>query len=181
MARPTVYIIDLSSTRPPWLPRLPLRQGSEPAVAVRRAALADIRCCCRRFRPFLACLPRPEFEREIEGDTRSSQHNGSSRLGAPKDQHDGKDEVSIGTLSLDGLETDVWGSAAAVLALLGRFRAHWRRVVQALSLNYRCVAYDHRGCGESDAPAERGVAYQRAHTHSRGRPGQTGSDRTTTA
>ena len=31
----------------------------------------------------------------------------------------------------------------------------WRRVIEPLSGAYRCIAYDHRGWGESDAPADR--------------------------
>jgi pimeloyl-ACP methyl ester carboxylesterase len=63
-------------------------------------------------------------------------------------------KVNVGTLSLNVLESGVGEPALLFLHYWGGSARTWNHVIGQLSSTYRCIAYDQRGWGESDAPAD---------------------------
>jgi pimeloyl-ACP methyl ester carboxylesterase len=63
-------------------------------------------------------------------------------------------KVNVGTLSLNVLESGVGEPALLFLHYWGGSARTWNHVIGQLSSMYRCIAYDQRGWGESDAPAD---------------------------
>jgi 3-oxoadipate enol-lactonase len=63
-------------------------------------------------------------------------------------------KVRAGNISLEVEEQGTGEPALVFLHYWGGSRRTWTKVMDGLKNNYRCVAYDQRGWGGSDAPAE---------------------------
>ena len=61
--------------------------------------------------------------------------------------------ISIGETRLNVLDTGAGESALVFLHYWGGSARTWRSVIDVLQGSYRCIAYDQRGWGCSDAPA----------------------------
>ena len=63
-------------------------------------------------------------------------------------------KINIGELSLNVLESGAGEPALLFLHYWGGSARTWKRVIEKLRSSFRCIAYDQRGWGESDAPAD---------------------------
>ncbi len=62
--------------------------------------------------------------------------------------------ILVGDLHLNVVDTGSGDPALVFLHYWGGSARTWRRVIEALQGPYRCIAYDQRGWGASDAPPE---------------------------
>ena len=62
--------------------------------------------------------------------------------------------IKIEKLSLNVLESGAGDSALLFLHCWGGSARTWSRVIEKLRSSFRCIAYDHRGWGDSNAPAD---------------------------
>jgi pimeloyl-ACP methyl ester carboxylesterase len=62
-------------------------------------------------------------------------------------------KITTEKLSLNVLESGAGDPALLFLHYWGGSARTWSRVIEKLSSSFRCIAYDHRGWGQSDAPA----------------------------
>ena len=62
-------------------------------------------------------------------------------------------KVSAGSLNLNVVDTGAGDPTLLFLHYWGGSARTWVEVIHVLQREYRCVAYDHRGWGRSDAPA----------------------------
>jgi pimeloyl-ACP methyl ester carboxylesterase len=62
--------------------------------------------------------------------------------------------IKLGTLSLNVLESGAGEPTLLFLHYWGGSARTWSRVIGKLCSTFRCIAYDQRGWGESDAPAD---------------------------
>lgn len=63
-------------------------------------------------------------------------------------------KLKAGELSLNTLETGVGEPALLFLHYWGGSARTWKAVTSQLATDFRCIAYDQRGWGESDAPPQ---------------------------
>ena len=63
-------------------------------------------------------------------------------------------KVKAGTLSFNLLDSGSGEPALLFLHYWGGSARTWQRVIANLGRDFRCIAYDQRGWGQSDAPAE---------------------------
>lgn len=63
-------------------------------------------------------------------------------------------KLEAGGLSFNAVETGVGEPALLFLHYWGGSARTWNKVTSSLSADFRCVAYDQRGWGESDAPPQ---------------------------
>jgi pimeloyl-ACP methyl ester carboxylesterase len=63
-------------------------------------------------------------------------------------------KIKIGTLSLNVLESGAGEPTLLFLHYWGGSARTWNRVIEQLCSTFRCIAYDQRGWGESDAPTD---------------------------
>jgi 3-oxoadipate enol-lactonase len=63
-------------------------------------------------------------------------------------------KISVERLSLNVLESGAGDPTLLFLHYWGGSARTWSRVIERLCSTFRCVAYDQRGWGESDAPAD---------------------------
>ena len=62
-------------------------------------------------------------------------------------------KVSAGSVNLNVIDTGAGDPALLFLHYWGGSARTWEKVIDVLQREYRCVAYDQRGWGSSDAPA----------------------------
>jgi pimeloyl-ACP methyl ester carboxylesterase len=63
-------------------------------------------------------------------------------------------KINIGALSLNVLESGAGEPTLLFLHYWGGSARTWNHVIEKLCPTFRCIAYDQRGWGESDAPAD---------------------------
>ncbi len=63
-------------------------------------------------------------------------------------------KIAVETLSLNVLESGSGEPALLFQHYWGGSARTWNRVIEQLCSTFRCIAYDQRGWGESDAPAD---------------------------
>ena len=63
-------------------------------------------------------------------------------------------KINIGALSLNVLESGGGEPTLLFLHYWGGSARTWNHVIEKLCSTFRCIAYDQRGWGESDAPAD---------------------------
>jgi pimeloyl-ACP methyl ester carboxylesterase len=63
-------------------------------------------------------------------------------------------KMCVGNFNLNVVDTGTGEPALLLLHYWGGSARTWRRVTEVLQCSYRCIAYDQRGWGSSDAPTD---------------------------
>ena len=106
-----------------------------------------------RTRPLsVGCLIFPRMD-QIGGVVIMS-HNKKSDNPASRDQVPNYTKLRAGDISFRNSDTGSGEPALVFLHYWGGSARTWNTVIQQLSTDFRCVAYDQRGWGGSDAPPQ---------------------------